>query len=45
MHSELIAVAANGQVYQWKWIDIEPYKHPDVSFDLQYIFYKNNFTK
>jgi len=31
MHSELIAVGANGLLYQWKWIDVEPYKHPEVT--------------
>lgn len=30
MHSELVAIGVNGQVYQWKWIDIEPYKNPEV---------------
>jgi E3 ubiquitin-protein ligase EDD1 len=30
MHSELIALASNGQIHQWKWIDIEPYRNPEV---------------
>jgi len=30
MHSELIALGINGQIYQWKWIDIEPYRNPEV---------------
>ena len=31
MYSELIAIAVNGQMYQWKWNESEPYKHADVS--------------
>mgnify|MGYP002715735813 CR=1 FL=1 len=29
LHSELIAVSSTGQLYQWKWSDPEPYRHPD----------------
>lgn len=29
LHSELIALSSNGQLYQWKWSEPEPYKHPD----------------
>lgn len=28
MYSELIALSSTGQLYQWKWTDTEPYKHP-----------------
>ena len=31
LHSELIAVSANGQLFQWKWNEAEPYRHPEVS--------------
>lgn len=39
LYSELIALTANGQLYQWKWNDPEPFKHPDVSKSL------SQFTK
>lgn len=29
LHSELIALSASGQLYQWKWSEPEPYRHPD----------------
>ncbi|KAK6633415.1 hypothetical protein RUM44_004018 [Polyplax serrata] len=29
LHSELIAISSTGQLYQWKWCDPEPYRHPD----------------
>ncbi|XP_025408185.1 E3 ubiquitin-protein ligase UBR5 isoform X3 [Sipha flava] len=29
IHSELIALSAGGQLYQWKWEDAEPYKTLD----------------
>ncbi|XP_015437397.1 PREDICTED: E3 ubiquitin-protein ligase UBR5 isoform X2 [Dufourea novaeangliae] len=29
LYSELIAVSAGGQLYQWKWSEPEPYKHPE----------------
>ncbi|KAJ8960750.1 hypothetical protein NQ318_020043 [Aromia moschata] len=29
LYSELIALSANGQLYQWKWNEHEPYRHPD----------------
>jgi hypothetical protein len=32
MHSELIAIGTNGSIYQWKWIDVEPYRHHEVCF-------------
>lgn len=32
LYSELIALSSNGHLYQWRWNDPEPYKHPDVSF-------------
>lgn len=30
LYSELIAVSASGQLYQWKWTESEPYKNTDV---------------
>lgn len=30
LYSELIAVSASGQLYQWKWTDSEPYKNSEV---------------
>lgn len=30
MHSELIAIGTNGLIHQWKWTDVEPYRHHDV---------------
>lgn len=32
LHSELVAIGVNGAVYQWKWIEVEPYRNPEVSF-------------
>ncbi|XP_058797650.1 E3 ubiquitin-protein ligase hyd isoform X2 [Phymastichus coffea] len=29
LYSELIAISSTGQLYQWRWSDSEPYKHPD----------------
>ncbi|CAG9865425.1 unnamed protein product [Phyllotreta striolata] len=29
LYSELIAVSSTGQLYQWKWNEHEPYKHPE----------------
>ncbi|KAG5892960.1 hypothetical protein JTB14_015007 [Gonioctena quinquepunctata] len=29
LYSELIALSTNGQLYQWKWNDHEPYRHPE----------------
>ncbi|XP_019763425.1 E3 ubiquitin-protein ligase UBR5 isoform X4 [Dendroctonus ponderosae] len=29
LYSELIALSSNGQLYQWKWNEHEPYKHPE----------------
>ncbi|XP_070159750.1 E3 ubiquitin-protein ligase UBR5 isoform X2 [Polyergus mexicanus] len=29
LYSELIAVSASGQLYQWKWTESEPYKNAD----------------
>ncbi|KAL4218424.1 E3 ubiquitin-protein ligase ubr5 [Mactra antiquata] len=29
MHSELVAIGTNGQLYSWRWHDYEPYKHPE----------------
>ncbi|CAK9828628.1 E3 ubiquitin-protein ligase hyd [Anthophora retusa] len=29
LYSELIAVSAGGQLYQWKWSEPEPYRDPD----------------
>ena len=34
MYSELVAVGVNGQLYQWKWNESEPYKHAEVSAGL-----------
>ena len=31
MHSELVAVGTNGQLYSWKWSDPEPYRSAEVS--------------
>lgn len=31
LHSELIALSTTGQIHQWRWSDLEPYRHPDVS--------------
>lgn len=37
LYSELIAVSAGGQLYQWKWSDPEPYKHPEVMVVIKFI--------
>ncbi|XP_044743814.1 E3 ubiquitin-protein ligase UBR5 isoform X2 [Chrysoperla carnea] len=29
LHSELIALSSTGQIHQWRWSDLEPYRHPD----------------
>ncbi|KRT83810.1 hypothetical protein AMK59_4307, partial [Oryctes borbonicus] len=29
LYTELVALSTNGQLYQWRWNDPEPYKHPD----------------
>ncbi|XP_064474178.1 E3 ubiquitin-protein ligase UBR5-like isoform X2 [Ornithodoros turicata] len=29
LYSELIALSSSGQLYQWKWAESDPYKHPD----------------
>ncbi|XP_077989768.1 E3 ubiquitin-protein ligase UBR5-like [Glandiceps talaboti] len=29
LHSELTAITVNGQLYQWKWMEQEPYKHSE----------------
>ncbi|XP_078331394.1 E3 ubiquitin-protein ligase UBR5-like isoform X2 [Crassostrea virginica] len=29
MHSDLVAVGTDGQLYSWKWNESEPYKHHD----------------
>uniref|UniRef100_A0A8D8R3Z7 E3 ubiquitin-protein ligase hyd n=1 Tax=Cacopsylla melanoneura TaxID=428564 RepID=A0A8D8R3Z7_9HEMI len=29
LHSELVALSTNGQLYQWKWNEPEPYRSPD----------------
>ncbi|XP_022901003.2 E3 ubiquitin-protein ligase hyd isoform X2 [Onthophagus taurus] len=29
LFSELIALSTTGHIYQWRWNDPEPYKHPD----------------
>ncbi|RZC39465.1 E3 ubiquitin-protein ligase hyd, partial [Asbolus verrucosus] len=29
LYSELIALSANGQIFQWRWNDSEPYRHPE----------------
>ncbi|KAK3087035.1 hypothetical protein FSP39_000732 [Pinctada imbricata] len=29
MHSDLVAVGTNGQLYSWKWSDPEPFRNPD----------------
>lgn len=28
MYSELVALSSTGQLYQWKWNEQEPFKHP-----------------
>jgi hypothetical protein len=30
LYSELIALSTNGQIFQWRWNDSEPYRHPEV---------------
>lgn len=40
LHSELIALSSTGQIYQWRWNDPEPYRHPDVSRLKKFTFYK-----
>jgi len=30
LYSELIAISASGQLYQWKWTESEPYKNAEV---------------
>lgn len=27
LHSEFIAVSTKGELHQWRWVDIEPYRH------------------
>ncbi|VDH90552.1 E3 ubiquitin-protein ligase EDD1, partial [Mytilus galloprovincialis] len=29
MHSELVCVGTNGNLYSWKWNEPEPYRHPE----------------
>ncbi|XP_063922757.1 E3 ubiquitin-protein ligase UBR5 isoform X7 [Zophobas morio] len=29
LYSELIALSSSGQVFQWRWNDPEPYRHPE----------------
>ncbi|XP_012256943.2 E3 ubiquitin-protein ligase UBR5 isoform X2 [Athalia rosae] len=29
LYSELIAISSSGQLFQWRWADPEPYKHPE----------------
>ncbi|XP_064212813.1 E3 ubiquitin-protein ligase hyd-like [Tribolium castaneum] len=29
LYSELIALSSNGQLFQWRWNDPEPYRHPE----------------
>jgi E3 ubiquitin-protein ligase EDD1 len=31
LYSELIALSTNGQIFQWRWNDSEPYRHPENS--------------
>lgn len=31
MYSELVAVSAKGELYQWKWNEPEPYRNAQVS--------------
>lgn len=40
LHSELIALSNTGQIYQWRWNDPEPYKHPEVCHLI--LFYRHN---
>lgn len=40
LHSELIALSNTGQIYQWRWNDPEPYKHPEVCH--LFLFYIHN---
>lgn len=37
LYSELIAVSAGGQLYQWKWSESEPYKHPEVLESINFV--------
>ena len=30
LHSELAAVTVAGQLYQWRWSELEAYRHPEV---------------
>ena len=30
MHRELVALGANRALYQWKCVQVEPYKHPEL---------------
>lgn len=30
LHSELIALSSTGHIYQWRWGDVEPYRHSEV---------------
>jgi hypothetical protein len=34
LYSELIAVSASGQLYQWKWTEHEPYKNAEVLLNI-----------
>lgn len=34
LYSELIAVSASGQLYQWKWTEPEPYKSAEVLLNI-----------
>lgn len=38
LYSELIAVSTTGQLYQWKWNEAEPYKHPEVTILFHSLF-------
>ncbi|KAK2726284.1 hypothetical protein QYM36_000668 [Artemia franciscana] len=29
MHSELIAISSSGHIYQWRWSEPEPFRHPE----------------
>lgn len=39
LYSEFIALSENGELHQWRWSDLEPYKS-----DVSMVFYKNSIA-
>lgn len=39
IHSELIALSSEGQLFQWKWEDADPYKTLDVGIDMMCLYF------